>query len=177
MEPSYCGRQAAIRIGIAGWSVPAAYRIQSPAGRTHLEQYAEYFNAVEINSSFYRPHRLATYQRWRGSVPPGFRFSVKVPKSITHESRLAGCADEIALFTQSVSGLAEKLAVLLVQLPASFDFEEKAAREFLQILKDAFAAKIVWEARNPSWFAPGADDLFARFDITRVRADPAAPLP
>jgi uncharacterized protein YecE (DUF72 family) len=165
-----------IRIGIAGWAVPAAYRVISSPPRTHLEQYAQYFNAVEINSSFYRPHRLETYQRWRGSVPPGFRFAVKIPRSITHDARLAGCADELAGFLQNVSGLDEKLAVLLVQLPPGFAFQRAPARQFLQLLKDGCAAKIVWEARNPTWFSHAVDDLFARFDIARVRAHPVPAL-
>jgi uncharacterized protein YecE (DUF72 family) len=165
-----------LRIGIAGWAVPADYRLESSARQTHLQQYSHYFNAVEINSSFYRPHRRATYQRWRDSVPSAFRFAVKVPKLITHERRLIGCADEIAAFVANASGLGEKLAVLLVQLPPSLAFEENAAREFLQLLTHAAQAKIVWEARNPSWFMAGADDLFDQFDIVRVRAHPVPKL-
>jgi uncharacterized protein YecE (DUF72 family) len=164
------------RIGIAGWAIPAAYRLTSSLPRSHLEQYAQYFNAVEINSSFYRPHRLETYQRWRSSVPPGFRFAVKIPRSITHDAQLAGCADELAGFLQNVSGLDEKLAVLLVQLPPGFAFEQAPALQFLRLLTQRAAAKIVWEARNPSWFSGAVDDLFARFDIARVRAHPVPAL-
>jgi hypothetical protein len=63
----------AFRIGTAGWNVPSRYLAQVALGASHLERHARHLNAVEINSSFYRPHRRATYQRWAQSVPDGFR--------------------------------------------------------------------------------------------------------
>jgi hypothetical protein len=84
---------AAVRIGTAGWSIPTEHAAPFPALGSHLERYAAVFDAVEINSSFYRPHRPATYERWAASVPEGFRFAVKVPKAITHERRLKGVGD------------------------------------------------------------------------------------
>jgi uncharacterized protein YecE (DUF72 family) len=69
-----------IFIGCAGWSLGREYWPQFPAEGTHLQRYAARFNGAEINSSFYRPHRRQTYERWADSVPEGFRFSVKVPK-------------------------------------------------------------------------------------------------
>ena len=152
--------------------MPAAHRVQPPAGQTQLEQYSQYFNAVEINSSFYRPHRLATYERWRNSVPPAFRFAVKVPKLITHERRLVRCSHELAAFLQNVAGLAEKLAVLVVQLPPRLAFEEGVAQEFLRLLREETAVNIACEPRNPSWFSQEVDDLFERFAVTRIRAHP-----
>jgi uncharacterized protein YecE (DUF72 family) len=152
--------------------MPAALSDKSPERRSHLEQYSQYFNAVEINSSFYRPHRCNTYQRWSASVPGSFRFSVKMPKLITHEHRLLGCADVLHAFLHSVAGLGEKLGVLLMQLPGSAVFDEKATHEFLELLRKHTAAKIVCEPRNPSWFVSDADELFARFGVSRVSAHP-----
>ncbi len=77
-----------IRIGTAGWSIPKEHAAAFPAEGSHLQRYAQVFGAVEINSSFYRPHRRTTYERWAASVPEAFRFAVKVPKTITHEHRL-----------------------------------------------------------------------------------------
>ena len=62
------------RIGTAGWSIPRQHAAAFPAGGSHLERYAQRFNAVEINSSFYRPHRRATYERWAASVPTASRL-------------------------------------------------------------------------------------------------------
>src|SRR6188768_857106 len=89
-----------IRIGTAGWSL-----YKPPAGRfpgtgSHLERYAAMFDAVEINSSFYRPHKPETYARWAASVPAGFRFAVKLPKAITHERRLVECRDLVERFAR-----------------------------------------------------------------------------
>jgi uncharacterized protein YecE (DUF72 family) len=83
---------AVVRIGCAGWSLPRDSWPQFPDTGPHLQRYAKRFNAVEINSSFYRPHQPATYERWAAAVPAGFRFSVKLPKTITHEKRLHDCA-------------------------------------------------------------------------------------
>jgi len=100
-----------LRIGTAGWSVPSRYAAEVPPGGSHLERYARRLNAVEINSSFYRPHQHKTYARWAQSTPPGFRFAVKVPKAITHESRLADCGARLDRFVAEVAGLGDKLGV------------------------------------------------------------------
>jgi uncharacterized protein YecE (DUF72 family) len=63
-----------LHIGCAGWSLPRDSWPQFPEAGTHLQRYAARFRAAEINSSFYRPHQPATYERWAGSVPPDFRF-------------------------------------------------------------------------------------------------------
>jgi uncharacterized protein YecE (DUF72 family) len=61
-----------VRIGTAGWSIPKRHADVFPAAGSHLERYAARLAAVEINSSFYRPHRPATYARWAAAVPDGF---------------------------------------------------------------------------------------------------------
>ena len=75
-------------IGCAGWSIHKDVAGAFPDEGSHLERYAAVFPAVEINSSFYRPHQPQTYARWAASVPEAFRFSVKLPRSITHDARL-----------------------------------------------------------------------------------------
>ena len=81
-----------MRVGCAGWSLPRAVWPEFPAVGTHLQRYAQRLNAAEINSSFYRPHQPGAYARWAASVPDNFRFSVKLPKTITHQQRLRDCA-------------------------------------------------------------------------------------
>jgi uncharacterized protein YecE (DUF72 family) len=76
-----------VRIGTAGWALPKPLRKGGSTGEPVLTQYAARFDAVEINSSFYRPHRRSTYERRRASVPESFRFSVKLPKTITPPAR------------------------------------------------------------------------------------------
>lgn len=126
---------------------------------------------MEINSSFYRPHRQQTYARWAESVPEGFRFSVKMPKQITHERRLASCGVLLEEFLQQCSGLGERLGCLLVQLPPSLVFEEAAAQSFFKTLREQYAGPVVLEPRHASW--ANADPLLLAWQITRAGVDPA----
>ena len=71
-------------IGTAGWSIPRQVAPHFPGEGTHLHRYARVLHCVEINSSFHRPHAAATYARWAASAPAEFRFSVKIPRAITH---------------------------------------------------------------------------------------------
>src|SRR6185436_11229797 len=93
----------------------------------HLARYSRRFNASEINSSFHRPHRPVTYARWAACVPEDFRFSVKVPRAITHERRLSDAADLFAGFLAELAPLEDKLGPLLVQLPPSLAFDAALA--------------------------------------------------
>jgi uncharacterized protein YecE (DUF72 family) len=161
------------RIGTAGWNVPSQYLDRVPPGGSHLQRYARCLNAVEINSSFYRPHRRITYQRWAHSVPDNFRFSVKVPKTITHEAGLADCGALLDRFVDEVTGLGDKLAVLLVQLPPTSALEKRVANTFFRDLSARIDTDVVLEPRHASWFAPGVDDWPAKRRIARVAADPA----
>src|SRR6478609_277012 len=99
-----------IRIGTAGWSIPRQVADRFPAEGTSLERYATRFAATEINSSFHRPHRISTWERWRDSVPESFRFSVKLPKTITHERKLVECHEQLDEFMAQAGVLGEKLA-------------------------------------------------------------------
>jgi uncharacterized protein YecE (DUF72 family) len=165
--------QPPFRIGTAGWNVPSLYLDQVPLGGSHLERYARCLNAVEINSSFHRPHRRITYQRWAQSVPDDFRFSVKVPKAITHEAGLADCSALLDRFVDEVTGLGCKLGLLLVQLPPKSALSKRVANRFFRGLRVRVDTDVVLEPRHASWFAPGVDDWLAKRRIARVAADPA----
>jgi uncharacterized protein YecE (DUF72 family) len=128
---------------------------------------------VEINSSFYRPHRASTYARWAACVPHHFRFAVKIPRAITHELCLLRCDDVLARFLSEVTGLGGKLGPLLVQLPPRLAFDHGSAREFFRLLREKFAGDAVCEPRHASWFAMPADDMLKQHRIARVAADPA----
>ncbi|WP_225412576.1 DUF72 domain-containing protein [Stigmatella hybrida] len=162
------------RAGCAGWSLSSAVTEHFPTVGTHLERYARVFPAVEINSSFYRPHKPATYARWRDSVPETFRFSVKVPKTITHELRLRDAREPLERFLREVGSLGEKLGCLLVQLPPSLRHEPEAARELFGALRERTPVAIVCEPRHPTWFTDEAWQLLAEFQVAYVRADPPA---
>ena len=130
-------------------------------------------NAVEINSSFHRPHRRATYERWAASVPVDFLFAVKLPKTITHEARLVAVGAPLDRFLEESGGLGTKRGPILVQLPPSLAFDLGIAADFFALLRDRTANDLVCEPRHRSWFTPEAEDLLVRCRVARVAADPA----
>ncbi|HVE78915.1 MAG TPA: DUF72 domain-containing protein, partial [Gemmatimonadaceae bacterium] len=160
-------------VGCAGWTIPRAEQPAFPAEGSHLERYAARFPAVEINSSFYRPHRPTTYARWGACVPAAFRFAVKVPKAITHERRLADADAALASFLAEASALGERLGCLLVQLPPSLAYEASPAEAFFAALRARHAGAVALEPRHASWFTPDVGGLLERHRVARVAADPA----
>jgi uncharacterized protein YecE (DUF72 family) len=162
-----------IRIGTAGWSIPARHAAHFPEEGGGLARYAARFNAAEINSSFYRRHKPDTYGRWAAAVPDGFRFAVKVPKVITHDCRLADSAELLDSFLAEIAGLGAALGPLLVQLPPSLTFDGAAAEAFFDALRARYDGLVACEPRHVSWFDSEADLLLSDYRVARVGADPA----
>jgi uncharacterized protein YecE (DUF72 family) len=166
--------QSNIKIGTAGWTIPKLCAEAFPTAGSHLERYATRFNAAEINSSFYRPHKPITYARWASSVPPGFRFAVKVPREITHIRKLAAITEPLERFLSEVTALGDALGPLLVQLPPSLRYEAESVEPFFEAIRAHFSGDVVCEPRHLSWFADTVRSVLSKFQIARVAADPAA---
>jgi uncharacterized protein YecE (DUF72 family) len=162
-----------IRIGTAGWSIPKQCASEFPQIGTHLARYSQVLSCAEINSSFYRSHRLSTWEKWADSVPEGFRFSVKAPKAITHEVNLVCGPEPLKIFLAEAKLLATRLGPILFQLPPKAVFNPTAAETFFTLLRDLHPGPVVLEPRHPTWFIEEADRLLQKFDIARVAADPA----
>jgi uncharacterized protein YecE (DUF72 family) len=162
-----------IRIGTAGWAIPAAVANRFPAEASALERYASVFNAVEINSTFHRSHQTKTFERWRDTVPGNFEFSVKIPKSITHVAKLVDCSAALDTFLVEASHLGPKLGPLLLQLPPSLAFDPDVAGPFCKLLDASGRFAIACEPRHASWFTTEADTWLSERRIARVAADPA----
>jgi len=162
-----------VLIGTAGWSLPRAQQARFPGEGSHLERYARVLPAAEINSTFYRPHRRSTFERWAQSVPRGFRFSVKLPRTITHELRLVKAAAAVDTFLDELAPIRAQVGCLLVQLPPSLEFQARTASAFFRALRARFAAGIATEPRHATWFTPAADEVLSRSKVARVAADPA----
>ena len=128
---------------------------------------------MEINSSFHRPHRPATYARWSAAVPSSFRFSVKLPKTITHGLRLQETGGLLDAFLAEAAGLGDKLGCLLVQLPPSLGFDPVVAAGFFADLSARSTVPLACEPRHPDWLTPQADGLLRDLGVARVAADPA----
>jgi uncharacterized protein YecE (DUF72 family) len=162
-----------LRIGTAGWTIPALAAGAFPSEGTSLERYSDRFGCAEINSSFHRSHRPDTWRRWASSVPEGFRFSAKLSKEITHKRRLADCGELLAAALGEMEELGDRLEVLLVQLPPSLAFEQAVAEPFLAALRARWNGLVALEPRHPSWFESDPDSLLSDRRIARVAADPA----
>jgi uncharacterized protein YecE (DUF72 family) len=162
-----------VRVGTAGWALPVAFGGHFPGDGSHLARYASVFAAAEINSSFYRAHLRSTYARWAASVPEDFRFSVKMPKTVTHENRLVGIDAHLDSFLVQTAALGKRLGCILVQLPPSLDFGIAIADSFFAALRERYEGDVAVEPRHPTWFAPASSLLLERYHCARVAADPA----
>lgn len=162
-----------IYIGTAGWNIPRAQKDRFAASGLQLERYASRLTATEINSSFYRPHAFAIYERWAEAVPPTFRFAVKMPKLISHEQLLTRARDPLTRFLGETAGLGHKRGPLLLQLPPSFAFDARRAGRFFDLLRSMHGGDVVCEPRHATWATLQATKLLEKFHIARVAADPA----
>jgi uncharacterized protein YecE (DUF72 family) len=168
-------------VGTAGWAIPRALGDRFAGDGTHLQRYARLLRCAEINSSFHRPHAAATYARWAASTPDGFRFAVKLPRTITHDQKLRRARQPLERFLAESAGLGDKRGPLLVQLPPSLAFDVRVAARFFDLLRAHHAGAVACEPRHVSWWAGQADALLVRYKVARVAADPvpagAADLP
>jgi uncharacterized protein YecE (DUF72 family) len=161
-----------IFIGTAGWSIPRASAHRFEGEGTHLQRYARLLCCAEINSSFHRPHAPATYGKWAASTPAGFRFAVKLPRTITHDQKLRRARRPLERFLQESAGLGTKRGPLLVQLPPSLDFDARMAARFFDLLRERYGGPVACEPRHATWLSAAADALLVRYMVARVAADP-----
>jgi uncharacterized protein YecE (DUF72 family) len=159
-------------VGTAGWAIPRRWAHLAPSDAKGLSRYARVLNAVEINSSFYRPHARETWARWSAQVPDEFRFAAKVPKAITHDAKLRATRPLIEQFLTEVTGLGEKLGPLLVQLPGRLEFDAPTTKQFFATLRALHDGPVVCEPRHASWFTSPATALLTKYRVARVAADP-----
>lgn len=136
-----------------------------------LAYYARWFDAVEADSTFYHIPTPAVAAHWASVTPPGFRFSCKVPREITHERRLRDSDGVLAEFLRGVEPLGEKLACLLVQTPRWMEprHDEHALREFIRTLPRGFRWAV--EFRDAAWHLPRIVHLLEQHGIAWVWND------
>ena len=159
-----------VYVGCATWAIAAEHERRLPPGRFRLERYAKRLPATEVNSSFHRAHRISTWRRWAELTGPSFRFSVKVPRAVTHDLRLHESETALRKFLDEARTLGAKLGPLLVQTPPSLAFDAEAVAAVLAPLA---GERVVWEPRHASWFTDEVDEFLAEREVARVAADPA----
>ncbi len=120
-----------------------------------LEFYAEKFNTVEMNSTFYHTPRNSTIKNWVEKTPKNFVFSVKASRFITHIRRLKDAEDSVKKFLEKAELFGEKLGVILFQLPPSLKKDTSLLSDFVKTLnKDK---KYAFEFRHKTWLS---DDVY-----------------
>jgi uncharacterized protein YecE (DUF72 family) len=166
-----------VRIGTSGWVYPhwrgVLYEHGLGQGRW-LERYAEAFDTVELNASFYRLPSREQFAAWRERTPSGFRFAVKGWGLITHRRRLRGAEDALARFLRHASGLERKGEVVLWQLPPSLERDLRRLEAFLDSLPRGGLPRHAVEFRHPSWYALDVFALLASRGVVLVHPDSAA---
>jgi uncharacterized protein YecE (DUF72 family) len=168
-----------VRIGCSGW-VYASWRhgIYKGVPQTRwLERYAELFDTVEVNATFYRLIKRSTVEGWVERTPPGFLFAVKGSRYLTHIRRLRNIEEGVARFWEPLEPLREsgKLGAVLWQLPGSFHRDDEALAQTLELLPPA---RHCFEFRHPSWFVPAVMRLLEEHDASLVIPhDARRPLP
>ena len=160
-------------VGTAGWCVPRASANRFADTGTHLQRYARTMPATEINSSFHRPHAYTTYRKWAAATPAAFRFSVKFPRTITHEGELKRARVPLDRFLHESSGLGRRRGPLLIQLPPSLAFDRRAVTTFLNLVRARYEGPLVCEPRHPSWFTSDVEKVLVDHRVARVAADPS----
>jgi uncharacterized protein YecE (DUF72 family) len=147
------------RVGCSGWNYRDwRERVYGGASTSRwLELYAERFDTVEVNATFYRLPSRAAVARWVDGSPDGFRFAIKASRYLTHVKRLRELGAGVERFLERIAPLVEspKLGPLLWQLPATFRRDDERLADALERLP---ALDHCFEFRHPSWFA---DDVFA----------------
>ena len=116
-----------------------------------FDYYAQHFNTLELNVTFYRFPTLNSLQTWHDKAPEAFVFSTKVPRTVTHYKKFVGTESEIADFYSILrEGLGNKLGCVLFQLPPQFSYSEERLESILAQLDYSFTNVI--EFRNESWW-------------------------
>ncbi|MGY1824038.1 DUF72 domain-containing protein [Geodermatophilus sp. SYSU D00079] len=148
----------AVHVGTSGWSYDHWDGVLYPPGtpaRDRLAHYVARFGTVELNASFYRWPRTATFASWRRRLPPGFQLSVKAPRGLTHAKRLYAPEVWVERLVACWHELGDRRAVLLVQLHPAHQRDDERLRYFLGLLPDWM--RVAVEFRHPSWHT---DEVF-----------------
>ncbi len=162
-----------LRVGCSGWSYQHWRGVLYPASGSSarwLEIYAERFDTVEVNATFYRLPRATTVERWAQVTPPGFCFAVKASRYLTHVKRLRELPGGLRRLEEVLEPLRRtgKLGPVLWQLPARFKRDDERLADALAALP---AGRHAFEFRDASWFCDAVYALLREHGAALVVAD------
>lgn len=176
-----------IYIGTSGWSYPRGEGTWKghfyPSGKVNeLEYYSQFFNTVEVNSSFYRPPNPGYVYNWVRRVPPGFLFTVKLWQKFTHPrmyeeatgEEAAISHDDVETFRRSIEPLTRygKLGALLAQFPPSFRNDSRGRQVLKAVINTFGRYRLAVELRHRSWSDDAATaGLLGEHNVAWVQTD------
>jgi uncharacterized protein YecE (DUF72 family) len=170
------GAETAIRIGTSGFIYDHwRGRFYPPSARgSELERYAEAFDTVELNVTFYRLPPSRTFRSWARRVPADFIFAVKASRYLTHVRRLRDPRESVALLLDRARELGDHLGPVLVQLPPDLELDLGA----LEATLDAFPPdiRVAVEPRHDSWFVDPVRRLLTDRNAALCVADRRGPI-
>ncbi|MFQ5596503.1 MAG: DUF72 domain-containing protein [Nitrospiria bacterium] len=155
--------KGAIYIGTSGWCYnhwKGPFYPQNLPNHQKLPYYCRHFHTVEVNNAFYRLPEKQTLRRWREAAPPGFVYTAKASRTITHMKKLKDSKGHVRLFLDRIGLLEEKLGPILFQLPPRWHFNAERLEAFLGVLDGSF--HYVFEFRDPSWLNEDTYALLSR---------------
>jgi len=161
-----------ILIGTSGWVYRHWYEVFYPEDIKSSElliYYAQHFQSVELNTSFYHLPKPSVFAGWYNKTPKNFLFSVKASRYITHIKKLRDFEEGWARFIASTKELQEKLGPILFQLPPFLKANAEVLEAALKVLPKDY--NYAFEFRHESWFVPEIYDILKKHNIALVMAD------
>jgi uncharacterized protein YecE (DUF72 family) len=160
-------------VGTSGWQYRSWRGRFYPPGlaqKRWLPHFAEHFQTVEVNNTFYRLPAASSFASWAEQTPPDFRFALKLSRYLTHIRRLGEPEEAIALFLDRSKPLHSKLGPLLLQLPPTMALAVDRLRATLEAITSA-GQRVAVEFRHASWYTPEVRALLEAHDAALCLAD------
>lgn len=162
-------KETRVYVGTSGWYYDHWQGVLYPEGLPkgkRLQLYQEHFNAVEVNNTYYRYPTKHMIQNWHDKAPKGFIYAVKMNRGITHYHRLSEVDELLGNFMAAVQPLADKLGILLIQLPPDLDKDVPRLRSFAEGLDTHFRYAI--EFRNETWEDDEVFEVLQQHNLVHV---------
>jgi len=159
-----------IYLGSMGWSYDFWKIYEDVPSSEYLTRYSQLFNSVEVNSTFYRIPRKTSVENWRDQTPDRFKFSVKIPRSISHSKDLEYDIEKLDAFLDHIKPFDAKLGPLLLQLPPKLTPEHSEQLDL--ILTQLKHHKTAVEFRHKDWFTDTTYDMLREYNTALVYVEP-----
>jgi len=172
-----------VYIGTSGWVYPHWENIFYPEtlpSKNKLKYFSRHFKTTEVNYSFYRLPRPATYQNWYSQTPGDFLFTVKASRFITHIKRLKEVYPVWKVFIKNALNLKKKLGPILFQFPPNFkaiDENIERLKDFLKLIENSkfqssgFKIRFAFEFRHKTWCQEKIYKILKKYNTAWVIAD------